>query len=97
MLGFRGPGLEFLDGGHSVESSLFVLGELLLDRVPDRLRGRDAALFREVVDHGPHAEIVDDEWRHEASLKGRQRVGIGEQLVGQVGLKVATGWFVKRE
>ena len=50
-----GFGLEFLDGGQPVESSLFILGELLLDRVPDHLRGRDAALFREVVDHGPHA------------------------------------------
>ena len=92
-----GFGLEFLDGGQPVESSLFILGELLLDRVPDHLRGRDAALFREMVDHGPHAGIVDDEWRHETSLKGRQRVGVGEQLVGQVGLKVATGWFVNRE
>ena len=92
-----GFGLEFLDGGQPVESSLFILGELLLDRVPDHLRGRDAALFREMVDHGPHAGIVDDEWRHETSLKGRQRVGVGERLVGQVGLKVATGWFVNRE
>ena len=41
-----GFGLEFLDGGQPVESSLFILGE---------------------------------------------------QMVGQVGLKVATGWFVKRE
>lgn len=89
--------LEFLDGGQPVESSLFILGELLLDCVPDHLRGRDAALFREMVDHGPHAGIVYDEWRHETSLKGRQRVGVGEQLVGQVGLKVATGWFVNRE
>ncbi len=97
MLGFCGPGLGFLDGGQPVESSLFILGELLLDRIPDHLRGRDAALFREVSDYDPHAGIVDDEWRHDASLKGRQRVGVGEQLVGQVGLKVATGWFVKRE
>ena len=90
-------GLELLDGGQPVESSLFLLGELLLDRVPDHLRGRDSALLREMVDHGPYAGIVDDEARHEASLRGRQRVGAGEQGAGQVGLKVATGWFVKRE
>ena len=81
----------------SRSSRLFILGELLFDRVPDRLRGRDAALLRDVIDHGPHAGIADDGWGHETSSKGRQRAGVGEQLVGQVGLKVATGWFVKRE